>query len=170
MHAPVADHWRRVIAMAHEALGKLSDDYAAKQSILGAWRLVAFTRRSAMRHTEDVFGPDPQGLLCYTADGGLSVVLSAADRITRFADDGFLSGTMAEKAAAYESYCSYAGRYTIDGDTITHHLDLSLFPNWRGSIQPRRWRFEEDCLVLTSQPIVADGQSWVYEARWRRPS
>jgi hypothetical protein len=115
-----------------------------------------------------VFGPDPEGLLCYTVDGWMSVVLCARSRAERFGTEAFLGGSAAEKVAAFESYCSYAGRYRLEGDHIIHQLEFSLFPNWKGSTQPRRCRLDANCLVLESQPIFADDQDWIYEARWRR--
>lgn len=138
------------------------------RTIVGGWRLVHFVRHGIGGRTEDVFGPDPEGLLCYTQDGWMSVVLCSKGRIDRFESEEFLGGSAAEKAAAYQSYCSYAGRYRVDGHQIIHILELSLFPNWKGSTQPRRCHFDDECLVLESQPIFADGQTWIYEARWRR--
>lgn len=137
-------------------------------AIAGGWHLVHFIRRGAEGRTQDVFGPQPEGLLCYTGDGWMSVVLCSRSRVARFESEAFLGGSTAEKVAAYESYCSYAGRYYFDGDYIIHQLDLSLFPNWKGSIQPRRCSLDADYLVLESQPIFADDQDWIYEARWRR--
>jgi hypothetical protein len=40
-----------------------------------------------------------------------------------------LGGSTQEKAQATETYVSYCGRYEFRGDTVIHHVELSLFPN-----------------------------------------
>lgn len=35
---------------------------------------------------------------------------------------------------------SYAGTYDVEGDVISHHVELSLFPNWEGGVQRRTAR------------------------------
>src|SRR5215207_6444956 len=57
------------------------------------------------------------------------VAIMAPNRL-RFAADDLLSATKEEEAQAEETYVSYCGRYEFLGDTVVHHVELSLFPNW----------------------------------------
>ena len=70
-------------------------------------------------------------------------MISRAGRVA-FAGDDLLSGTAEEKAGAVESFVAYAGRYTIHGDQVVHHVEVSLFPNWGEACIPNRrndgWR------------------------------
>ena len=50
----------------------------------------------------------------------------------RFASPLQWAGTAQEKSAAYDSLLAYGGRYRAEGDTVEHHVEVSLFPNWVG--------------------------------------
>jgi Lipocalin-like domain len=45
---------------------------------------------------------------------------------------------------------SYGGTYTIDGNEITHHVDVSWNESWTGTDQKRVARFEGNCVYLSS--------------------
>ena len=41
-----------------------------------------------------------------------------------------------------------------EGNQVIHHTVLGgLFPNWTGTIQSRYYKFEDDRLVLSTDPI-----------------
>ncbi|MNJ00830.1 hypothetical protein D3C73_1602650 [compost metagenome] len=42
---------------------------------------------------------------------------------------------------------SYAGRYSVADNTVTHFVDLSLFPNWIGGQQQRVFKFDDQGLL-----------------------
>ncbi len=107
---------------------------------IGAWRLV-----SAEFRTEDgaiaepPYGPEPQGLLMYDAQGSMSAQLAQKGR-TAFAIADRMAGTTDEIKAAFESYHAYYGRYKIDEreHVVTHTVIQSLLPNWVGTEQRRQ--------------------------------
>jgi Lipocalin-like domain len=76
----------------------------------------------------------PRAYIAYTDDGYAFVAIMATDRGPLEATD-LLSGSTAEKAGAAETYVSFCGRYEFRGDTVLHHVELSLFPNWVGVTQ-----------------------------------
>jgi hypothetical protein len=51
-----------------------------------------------------------------------------------------------EKAAAFDTYTSYYGRYTIDAKagTVVHHLEDSNLPGSRGILNVRYFEFQGD--------------------------
>jgi hypothetical protein len=49
---------------------------------------------------------------------------------------------------------SYGGTYTIDGDEITHHVDVSWNEVWTGTEQKRRARFEGNRVYLSTPPSL----------------
>jgi hypothetical protein len=79
-------------------------------------------------------------------------------------------GTPEEALAAVNSYVSYSGRYEVDGDIVTHHVELSLFPNWVGEDQTRRLRITEDKLILNTPAFSVSGSEWTFELIWERVS
>ena len=76
--------------------------------------------------------------------------------------------------AAYRSYTSYSGGYTVDPEagTVTHHLRASLNPGGAGSDYVRQYSFGEGDFgeeTLTLQPPAgADGG--VVKLTWKRIS
>lgn len=46
------------------------------------------------------------------------------------------------------NFMAYAGTYTLDASTVTHHLDLALIPDWEGTDLVRSAKVEGDTLTL----------------------
>jgi Lipocalin-like domain len=112
-------------------------------------------------------GPNPVGSLVYTDGGWMSAHLAAGDRAALPADD-VAGGSESDRAAAYSSYFAYCGTYVIRGDTIVHHVAMSLMPNWVGTDQTRFFEFSGDDLLLRTPPIEVQGRTLVNDFRWRR--
>jgi hypothetical protein len=114
-------------------------------------------------------GPDPEGLLAYAPDGTMLTVFGQAGR-DRFATDDLTGGTDDERSAAFQSFIAYGGRYAVEGSTVVHTVEISLFPNWVGTTQRRQWTLDEDGerLTLVSPPITVGGQTRTQRLVWRR--
>jgi Lipocalin-like domain len=137
--------------------------------LVGTWRLITFRGRNAEGDVRPALGENPRGLLVYTADGYMIAILSEGGR-RPFNSRDFSGGTPEEALAAVNSYISYSGRYEVDGDTVTHHVEMSLFPNWVGQDQTRRLRITEDKLVLSTPTYSVSGNEWTFELVWERVS
>jgi hypothetical protein len=74
----------------------------------------------------------------------------------------------AERAEAFASFTAYAGRYTFDGDRLTHHVEVSLFQNWAGADQIRFAKLQGRRLTLTAPPMTIGGEQLVVELTWER--
>jgi hypothetical protein len=74
----------------------------------------------------------------------------------------------AERAEAFASFTAYAGRYTFDGEKITHHVEVSLFQNWAGTDQTRFAKLQNSRLTLTAPPMTIGGEQVVVELTWER--
>jgi hypothetical protein len=96
-------------------------------------------------------------------------LMGAGDR-PRFAADDVIGGTDAERAGAFASFIAYGGRYEVSGDTVIHTVEASLFPNWIGTSQRRRWEIDrsEQHLTLTSPPLEVGGARRIQRLRWER--
>jgi hypothetical protein len=114
-------------------------------------------------------GDSPDGLLAYTADGTMVAIMGRGDR-PRFATDDLTGGTGEEQATAFATYIAYGGRYDVDGDTVIHTVETSLFPNWIGTEQRRRFALGDGgrTLTLTSPPIVLAGARRIQRLTWSR--
>jgi hypothetical protein len=142
---------------------------SAAERLVGSWDLVAVENRGSDGSVEQPFGSAPRGRINYTADGLMSAQVMHAERAA-FATQGLYDGTPAEKAAAYDSYIAYFGRYELDpaAGTLTHAITGSLFPNWSGSRQTRYYSFDGDTLTLSSPPMEKGGRAITVHVVWRR--
>ena len=126
------------------ALGQ--QDQLAKR-LLGAWRLISVEGTSLLQPR--VYDR-PTGMIVYEPSGRMAVQIASIGERKRFAK-GVATGTMEEKAAAFDSYIAYYGNYTIDAKagTITHHLQDSLSPDMRGRDLVRYFELQgENRIVL----------------------
>ena len=120
-------------------------------SLVGTWRLVSVTTSSTDGATNDaVFGSSPTGLLTYTADGRMSAVISYGGRKPLSADR--TRAPVSERADAFASFLAYAGRYSVAGNTVTHHVEVASFQNWVNTDLVRTVRHDRDRMTLERRP------------------
>jgi hypothetical protein len=89
----------------------------------------------------------------------------------RFDNDSLRAGSVDKKVRAFASYFSYGGRYSVDGDTITHHVLFCLSPNWVGTPQVRRFALGPESATLplwTVNPTVIQGEETYACHTWCR--
>ncbi len=137
---------------------------------VGAWRLL-----SAEYRTEDgalaesPYGPEPQGILMYDAQGSMSAQLAHKDR-KPFAVADRLAGTPEEAKAAFETYQAYYGRYRVDEreHVVIHTVVGALLPNWVGSEQRREYKFQDGKLILRTPPIAMGGKRLTGVLVWEK--
>ena len=126
---------------------------SVSNSFVGTWKLVAWEVTQPDGTVHHQYGKDVVGYLIYTADGYMSAEIMDLDR--QQSDPYFPLEIAAaqtlpdpDRARAYSTYLSYCGTYTVEGDTVTHHVKVGLIPSWTGSEQPRHFRFEHGCLII----------------------
>ncbi|MEX2279516.1 MAG: lipocalin-like domain-containing protein [Acidimicrobiia bacterium] len=137
------------------------------ESLVGTWRLVDWTASVDDTVTRP-FGGRAEGILTYTEDGRMWATLQRRDRV--LLGSGTLAAATAEqRAAAAAGYLSYAGTYTVDGDRVIHHVEVSLFPDWVGDEQIRMIGWQDGDLVLSTEPhTTPSGRVVVNRLQWRR--
>ena len=132
--------------------------------IVGTWVLRTWRRYEPDGTIGYPFGKSPVGLLIYTPSGDMAVQMVEADRPKLDTDDA-LGGTTEERAGAYSTCLAYFGRYRLDGDSVVHELDGSLFPNWAGTSQVRPLVRDGRRLVLR---VEDSGGKLTNEIEWER--
>ena len=137
--------------------------------ICGVWRLRSWESVAEGEAPLLPMGPDPEGLLVYEPDGTMTVLIGSRGR-ARFTSDDLIESTDRERSAALESFVAYGGSYEIDGETVVHRVEMSLFPNWVGTVQRRTFELAEDgeVLTLTSAPILVRGARRRQRLVWER--
>lgn len=135
--------------------------------LTGTWTLVAWRRVADDGSVTYPLGEDAHGLLVYTANGRMIVQLAAADRPQLDTTDA-LGGDVQERADAYSTCLAYFGSYEVDGDTVVHRIDASLYPNWSGAEQSRPYTWDGHELVLRTPPVEGPTGTVVNEIAWAR--
>ncbi len=138
------------------------------EKLYGTWKLVSFTQRYvATGETIDVFGKSPSGFLSYSRDGRMNAII-VKDKRPKPAD--MAKATAEDKAQLLSSMYAYAGTFTVDGNTVTHHVDISWNESWTGTHQVRNVRLEGDKLYISTNPQEngIDGRIMVAELLWER--
>jgi hypothetical protein len=81
------------------------------------------------------------------------------------------SGTDDDYEKMARHFVAYAGPFSVDvgNGTVTHHVDVSLFPSWQGRDQVRRVTIEGGRLsIIASDQSSADGRIFHSELIWLR--
>lgn len=143
---------------------------AARQPFVGTWTLVSVDNVLPDGTRVQPYGPNPQGLLMFDADGRYSLQIFRAGRAP-FAANDKSRGTAEEHKATVEGTNSHFGRYSVDGAgrLITFHIEHASYPNWEGIEQKRSFTRTNDELRYTV-PTTTTGNAAVGEVTWRRIS
>ena len=135
--------------------------------LIGTWRLISWENRSANGEISYPLGKDAVGYIMYNPDGYMFVAMMRPNR-TKFAAGDLLRANAKEKARAASTYISYCGQYEFQGETVIHHVELSLFPNWVGVDQERLVEVRGTRLTLSTRPMLLGGIQQTGHLIWER--
>ncbi len=141
------------------------------QDLVGTWKLVEWTAEVDGKPVTP-FGGETTGLITYTGDGRMWGTLMRVDR-PLVDGDTLAAASEPERAAAAAGYLNYAGTYRLEGSTVVHEVEVSLFPNWIGTDQVRemQWASNEgggQDLLLSAQSTSSKGEAVSNRLVWRR--
>jgi Lipocalin-like domain len=127
---------------------------------------VKFTRRiAATGESTEPYGKMPAGFLNYGRDGHMMTIVVGEGRPAP-ADPARISDQ--ERTNLYKTMFAYAGTFTFDGKTITHHVDVSYNQFWTGTDLVRQAKLEGNKLTLVIDPEIGavDGKLASFEITW----
>jgi hypothetical protein len=137
-------------------------------ALIGTWKLKSCIRKvfEMGERYDDRWGAHPDGYLSYLKDGRMSAIMVAAVRIKP--EEAALSD--AEAAQLLKSMCAYAGTYSVEGNKVVHHVDISWNNAWTGADQVRFFTLEGDTLTIETAPNKSwiDGREGVGILVWER--
>jgi hypothetical protein len=152
---------------AHEANDRQPAIAGNGAALVSSWRLVSHRQEIVETGAiEYPRGHNPQGLLTYTADGRFHVINAPGER----AKPKGPSPTDAEALALFKGLTSYAGHYSVNGDIVTHHVEVSWNEAWTGTDQLRRYVLDGDTLSIIAGPALSpwDGRKVIATLTWER--
>ncbi len=86
----------------------------------------------------------------------------------RLSSSDFLSAPVDEQAEAFRTFIAYAGRYTLDGDKVIHHVEIASIQDWVNTDLIRSIKFEGERIVLATPPSLDGGKIQTFELIWQR--
>lgn len=132
--------------------------------LVGNWTLVSYITENADGTQGKPYG-EAVGRLCYDEHGNMSGQVMRPGRAEVTPGDWQAQ----QVRSAYAGYIAYFGTYEVNdaGDTVMHHVQGSLNPNWVGGTQVRRMRFDGELLVLSTQ-VHKGGALVNHVLTWKR--
>jgi len=116
-------------------------------SIVGTWKFQSFFREViATGERQNEFGERPSGYISYQPDGRMFAMLVGDNRIK---PSGAFP-TDEEKLKLFGTLIAYSGTYVVDGDKITHKIDVSWNQKWTGTDEVRFYKIEDRTLTITT--------------------
>jgi hypothetical protein len=132
--------------------------------LVGTWKLVsASSITSGEERNESPYGASPTGLLTY-GNGMVSALISYDSRKPL----PIGGGSVEEQAEAFKTFFAYAGRYVVNGDKVTHHVEISSIQNYVGKDLVRSVAFRGDQIILITPLTRIDGKMQTVELIWQR--
>ena len=118
--------------------------------IVGSYRVVSVERTLEDGTVVEPFGPAPDGLLLYGADGMTAAVVGASGRPQLDLDliANQISASEADQAAAFRSAHGFAGTYEVADGVVIHRILVATVQNWVGTAQHRPYELDGDQLTL----------------------
>lgn len=118
-------------------------------TLIGTWKLQSLTvEYQDTGEKAEVYGAHPHGYLGYGADCRMFAIIVRGKRIAPTE----LVPTDAEKLRLFDELTAYAGTYTVEGDKVSHHVDISWNEAWTGTTQVRFYKIEGNQLRIRSEP------------------
>jgi hypothetical protein len=140
----------------------------AGDSLVGTWRLVGASSSTDKGDViKEVYGPNPTGILTFTAEGRVMAIIAMGGRKPLSIPDR-VSAPAEERADAFSTFIAYAGRYTFDGNKETVHIEVSSLQNWVGTDQERFVSLRGDRVILRTPPMARGGVLHTFELVWER--
>jgi len=139
----------------------------AAELIVGSWRLVSWVEMDTeSKSAHNVFGDNPTGMITYTPDGRMSVFIIDPKR-TKPAGP---KTTDAEAVELYRTIIAYSGSYSIDGNKVTHKIEVSWNQAWTGTNQQRFVEVKDNQLTIKTPPIISpvSGKESIHTLVWER--
>jgi len=138
------------------------------EQFVGTWQLQRWQCIYEDGAATEPFGAGAEGLLLYSADGWMSACIMAPGR-ARLSTANPREAPDAERAAAFDGYFSYAGRWRILDGRVQHEVTLALNPGMVGTLQLRDVEFSDHGLTLSATEPVRGGTR-LHRLEWRRPA
>ena len=135
------------------------------EGLVGSWELLGVYRQRQDGTRDPLFGENPRGRLTYTADGVVHAILVGDDRPQPPSMD--ISDT--DKVRLFQTVVAYSGTYRLDGNKVTHAVDVSWNQVWTKTDLVRFFELNGNRLRILTEPTTdpLDGSTNTYIVEWQ---
>jgi len=106
------------------------------KELVGTWKQVSNVTISQDGRRSDVFGPNPNALLIFDANGRFASVTTRPD-LPKFASNNRMQGTAEENKAIVQGSIAFFGTYSVADKIVSLKVEGSTWPSWTGTDQKR---------------------------------
>ena len=140
---------------------------AAENPLLGTWKLNSVVREllsTGEKHS--LLGEHPSGYTGYSPDGRMYAIITADKRLTPHD----VAPTDEERVKLHRTMVAYAGTYSVEGEKVTHHVDISWNQAWNGTDLIRFYKLEGNTLTIKTAPAKSpiDGREGQVVLVWEK--
>jgi hypothetical protein len=123
--------------------------HAGENPVLGTWKARSIVHEiTATGEKVHEFGEQLNGYLSYSADGRMYAIVTADNRLKPLA-----TPTDEQRVKLYQTMFAYGGTYTLEGNKVIHHVDISWNEAWTGTEQIRFFKLEGNTLTISTPPF-----------------
>lgn len=134
----------------------------------GHWAVVSWAQIYDDGRRAYPLGQSLTGFLRYDPDGRMACMIADTNR-QRLSGGQFTSPDT-EMLGACRGFFAYAGTYKIDGNTVLHQVDISLFPNWEGGVQKRQVELADGKLTIAARLEEGTSEARTAMLTWQKSS
>ena len=135
----------QVAGVAVLALCANAPSWGAEANVVGSWKLVSWvTEELATGKKTPLLGQHPKGYLIYTPQGRMMALIVHETRSPPKVDE--------DRINLHKYMVAYSGRYTVEGNKVVHHVDVSWNEDFTGLDLVRFAKVEGDRLTITTAP------------------
>ena len=116
----------------------VSQPKSLKEQIVGTWMLVSAETTNKDGSKEQTFGPNPNGMAIFEANGRYTQIYLSAS-LPKFASGNRMSGTPEENKAVVQGSNAHYGTWSVDegARVFVQHIDASVFATNNGTTARR---------------------------------
>ncbi len=136
-----------------------------RRRLVGGWELARWTVTMPDGSVRDALGEGARGLLILTRDGWATITIAAAGR-PPLSPARPNPATVAERAAAFDTFVNYCCRWRLVGRTVELDVRLSQNPAMEGALLVRGVSLRGRTLIFTSEEAHVGGPR-LHRLQWR---
>nr|WP_321451598.1 lipocalin-like domain-containing protein [uncultured Carboxylicivirga sp.] len=140
----------------------MSNENTSQLPVVGTWILSTIYYLFDDGSKQDMYGPNPLGVLMYDANGIMNAQLGSRNHKSY----DFQSHSCAELFTNYMAY--YGDYYEESPGQIIHEVTGCVHPQWVGEKEVRYYELKEEVLKIWTPKMKINGRDAIIEVYWKK--